>query len=86
MARVTNTRARAAARKPQSFRGHPVVYGEVVVFYDDEVGAESLAVELGTYAKHARNKHESEHWTMFSIVKLPKGWEEMARMELEHIA
>jgi hypothetical protein len=74
MAYATNKRVEEAQRKPQTFRGLPVTLGEFVVIYDDEVKADGLARELGTYAKHAGPKFDDTVWDTFSIVKLPEGW------------
>lgn len=60
------------------FRGHEVVWpGDRVVFYDDKPAAARLARELGTYAKHSFNRRTDGHWKLFSVVKLPDGWENL---------
>jgi len=73
---VSNQRAREAAERPRTFRGHEVAISSIVI-YDDVAAADVLAEELGTVAKHASPKHEGSSWQTFSIVRLPDGWEKL---------
>jgi asparagine synthetase B (glutamine-hydrolysing) len=71
---ASNTQARVRADQPaETFRGYEVNWnGKAVLIYDDTVGADALAQELGTYAKHSPSRFENPHWKTFSLVGLPE--------------
>jgi hypothetical protein len=70
---VSDAAARAQADQPlPPFRGHERSWdGRAVLIWDDVEGAEALAAELGTEAKHSGARFDGP-WQSFSIVALPE--------------